>query len=119
MSTWAAVVRIAHLAFVAFMVLAPFGRNRVALVAHLVVMPFVWAHWLLNDDTCALTVLECTLRGVEPSQSFVHSLVGPVYAAGFDATWVASILLWTVTLTKVGWRDVREVALGAWLDPGH
>lgn len=116
MGAAALVVRALHVAFVAFMALAPFSGDRVVLVLHLVTTPFLWVHWLLNDDTCALTLLESRLRGVPAEASFVHSLVGPVYKLRDGdvrvACWVASVALWAVTLRKVGWRDVVAVATG-------
>lgn len=103
-----------HWAFVLFMAWAPFSSNRTALVLHLVVTPFLWLHWLLNDDTCALTLLEKKIRGLEDdSHSFVYNLVSPVYkvrdADVRTVCWMLSILLWLVTLSRVGWGDVREV----------
>ncbi len=101
-----------HLAFVAFMMWAPFSRNRIALLTHLVVTPFLWVHWLLNADTCALTVLERYLRGVDASDSFFHALVGPVYKipdAGVRAlAWIGSVALWIRTARQVGWADLMD-----------
>lgn len=110
----AVVVRALHVAFLAFAILAPFSKVKEVLVAHLLLMPFLWLHWVLNDDTCALTALEQRMRGLpSTSGSFVHSLVSPVYKVSDEEVsalaWVASVLLWLLTLRKVGWTDVREV----------
>lgn len=106
-----------HIGLVIFAVWAPFSGNRTALVAHALLLPFLWVHWLLNDDTCALTILERKLRGVEASESFVHALVSPVYkirdADARAVAWVASVLLWLVSASQVRWADVRDVLLGA------
>ena len=72
-------------------------------------LPFLWFHWILNDDTCALTLIEQKLRGLNPSEckkkSFFFNLVSPVYKIQDDAirqaAWVASIGLWLVTVSKV------------------
>ena len=105
-----AVIRTFHLLFVAFVTLAPFTSNRALLVLHALIVPFLWLHWLLNDDTCALTVLENRLRGVSNDSSFFHALVSPVYKIR-DSTvralcWGATLALWGLTLRKVGWDDV-------------
>lgn len=100
-----------HLVLVGFMVLAPFSANRAVLVAHLVATPFLWLHWLLNSDACALTLLEQQLRGGVPAhRTFMHALVSPVYKVS-DAdvrsvAWLGSALLWLVTLSRVRWSDV-------------
>lgn len=106
----ASVVWLLHAAFVGFMVWAPFSGDRTALLAHLVVTPFLWLHWLLNADTCVLTVLEQRLRGVDASRSFFHALVSPVYKIPDDGVralaWAASVALWLKTARQVGWRDL-------------
>ncbi len=94
-----------HVAFVVWAVAAPFTNSAAMLVLHLITMPFLWLHWLVNDDTCALTLLERRLRGVECDDSFFHRLVSPVYKIS-DANvrlvaWAASVGLWLLTLKKV------------------
>lgn len=105
-------IRVLHILFVMFMVAVPFTTHRSLLVLHLVITPFLWVHWLVNDDTCALTLVESRLRGVPHTHSFFHALVSPVYKiADADvrvACWAASLGLWLLTLTKVGWADVVE-----------
>lgn len=108
---WCAlVIRALHLALLGFVALAPFTSNRTLLVLHVLLVPFLWLHWALNDDTCALTLLENRLRGVSSEQSFCHALVSPVYKIR-DGTaravcWVASVALWLLAVRKVGWEDV-------------
>jgi len=109
----AGLVSVLHTAFVLFMIWAPFSSNRTALVLHLTITPFLWIHWILNDDTCALTLLEKKLRGCDDSSSFFYALVSPVYkvrdADVRSASWLLSVVLWLVTLSKVGWNDVMQV----------
>jgi hypothetical protein len=106
----AALVSAVHVALVAFVVVAPFSENPTALVLHLVGVPFLWLHWLLNDDTCALTVLERAVRGVDARDSFVHAIVSPVYKIRDDtvrrACWVGSLALWLVTVSRF-WFTTR------------
>lgn len=94
-----------HVLFVAWVAITPFTNNKPMLVLHLVVMPFLWLHWLLNNDTCALTVAERYLRGVDKSESFFHNLVSPIYVIKDDDLrgfcWLASFVLWLISLAKV------------------
>lgn len=107
-----------HALFLLWVVVVPFTNNEPMLVLHLIIMPFLWFHWLLNDDTCALTLMERHLRGVDHEDSFFHSLVSPVYKIrDKDArvvSWVVSVLLWLVTVSKVLRRPamVRDVFMG-------
>lgn len=117
-SAWAsAMVAVLHAVFVAFMVAAPWSSNRVVLVTHFLLTPFLWLHWALHDDTCALTQLERYLRGgVAAERTFMHAVVSPVYKIPDEAvavaSWYASVGLWLVTASKLTPGDVREVLLG-------
>lgn len=110
----AALVSLLHWAFILFMLWAPFSSSRTALVLHLLVTPFLWVHWLLNDDTCALTLLEKKMRGLsDDGSSFFYALVSPVYKVRDGdmrvACWVASVALWLVTLSRVSRADVLDM----------
>lgn len=110
----ATLVSVLHMAFVGFMIWAPFSSNRAALVMHLVLTPFLWIHWVLNDDTCVLTALERKLRGLsDDSSSFFYKVVSPIYKISDEhvrlACWLASAALWLVTASKVSWPDVKAV----------
>lgn len=101
-----------HLAYVAFVAWAPFSGHRGAMVLHALTTPMLWVHWLLNDDQCALTLLEKAVRGVEDDRSFFHALVSPVYKVRDAdlrvACWAASVALWLVCVSRLTWADVVE-----------
>jgi hypothetical protein len=107
-----------HILFVMWIVIVPFTQNEPMLVLHLMIMPFLWFHWILNDDTCALTLMERHLRGVSSEDSFFHNLVSPMYKIQDNdirkGAWVISIILWMITLSKVMQRPamIRDVFLG-------
>ena len=104
MTLAALAVRVLHILVVAFVLLAPFSDNASVIRTHVWLVPFLWVHWLLNDDSCALTVLECKLRGVPVGKSFVHDIVSPVYRLGQTSAsslaWVATFLAWTVAMAR-------------------
>jgi hypothetical protein len=116
-SVLATLIWVLHMLFVLWVVITPFTNNEPLLVLHLMVMPFIWFHWLVNDDTCALTIMERQLRGVHSNDSFFHNLVSPIYKIEDNdiraASWIISIALWLITLTKVLQRPgiVRRVFL--------
>jgi hypothetical protein len=45
----------------------------------LIVIPFIFYHWSVNDDTCAMTQLETYVTGKNKDETFFHRLVSPVY----------------------------------------
>lgn len=97
-----------HVAFVAYMAWAPFSHNEGALALSVMLWPLIWVHWVLMDDTCALTLLERRLRGVSSEKSFFHNLVSPVYKIRDEhvrmLAWAASVGLWLVSVARV-WRS--------------
>ena len=46
-----------------------FMLPRKYLLYHLMILPFVFLNWLIDNNNCILTKLECTLRGEEKKQS--------------------------------------------------
>lgn len=74
-----------HFMFVLFVVLTPFIGNNYFLILHVIVVPFMMAHWYMNDNNCALTMMEKKLRknlyGIEPDPNdcFTYNLIAPVY----------------------------------------
>jgi len=123
MSLAANAIYFLHMLLVAWIVITPFQNSEPMLVLHLFSMPFLWLHWLMNDDTCCLTIVECKLRGIEPTdaknKSFFFNLVSPVYkiqdADVRQLAWVLSIVLWLITLHKVLKRPdmIKEMFVNA------
>jgi len=56
------IIRIIHIFLVCFVVIVPFTNSVPLLLLHSVTMPFLMLHWLLNDNTCALSTTEMYLR---------------------------------------------------------
>lgn len=112
-SILANLICIIHIIVVLFVIAVPFTNNDALLTLHFITLPFIWLHWMLNDDTCALTVLEATCRGMtieeaKSGKSFFHNLVSPVYKIEDDdvrsIAWSVSIILWLVTAFKIAKR---------------
>jgi len=79
--TVADIVRLTHFGLVLFMIVTPFIPNVhwTILSIHVTFAASLMFHWYLNEDACFLTLLECSLRGIPMRNSFMHSIVNPVY----------------------------------------
>jgi len=77
--TTADIIALLHFALVCVIVYAPFAKDKRFAVFYILIMPFLFWHWSINDDTCALTELEYRVRGIEKKESFFHKLISPVY----------------------------------------
>ncbi len=114
MSVAANIITVVHVLFVLWMLYAPFSKNPEVRVAFIVLTPFLWIHWILNDSTCALTLLEAKLRGLDGvSESFVHRIVAPVYQIS-DCTmqrvsWLVTIVLWIYAVRHTSYDEFRRL----------
>jgi hypothetical protein len=74
-----------HTIFVLFVVVTPFSTSNYFLLLHIIIVPFVMLHWLLNNNTCALTLFEKSLRekitGIKTSKKdcFTCKIIEPIY----------------------------------------
>lgn len=108
-SITAILISVLHLAFAAFMVIAPFSSSKLLLLLHAIVTPFILFHWIMNNDTCFLTLLERYLRGIDDTEtSFFHSLVSPIYKL---PNIVVGRTVWVITivLCLVSWYRVYQL----------
>ena len=107
-------INIIHIAVILFVVLTPFTNNVLLLLLYLIVIPFIMLHWLVNNDTCAITIMEKVIRSqmkggahVNDQECISYKIIGPVYNFMNDyvdySTWVWSVtlILWCITLYKL------------------
>ena len=62
------------------MLVVPFTKNKKQLEFYSLFIPFLFLHWSLNDDNCALTSMEKLITGKQDNKdTFVGSIIGPIY----------------------------------------
>lgn len=95
-----------HLAVVVAGILLPFFGDRKHLLMYSILVPFVFFHWSVNDDTCALTHLESLLTDEPKDRTFMGRLMGPIYNVSDDAigklTKGVFFSLWFFTQWRLG-----------------
>ena len=73
-------IKIIHLALVAFVIIVPFVKTSWPVdIIHIGTVITLLAHWFANDDGCFLTLVESYFRGVPTTSSFMHGIVNPIY----------------------------------------
>jgi hypothetical protein len=72
-------VNLIHIVITLFILLSPFTDSAPLLLVHISSVISILLHWGYNNDTCFLTLVECKMRGIEQTQSFINSIVSPVY----------------------------------------
>jgi len=110
---------VVHFVFILFVVLTPFIGNNYFLVLHTMIIPFIMFHWYINDNTCALTLMEQTLRNklygeiAKPNACYSYKLIAPIYDFRKDnddmyiPIYVTTIFLWFVSIFRLA-KNYRE-----------
>lgn len=58
----------------------PFTNSNILLHQYSLVIPFLMFHWTVNDDTCALTVVEQFIRGEkDKKKTFAGQVMNKIY----------------------------------------
>jgi hypothetical protein len=72
-------VKLIHILVILFIVITPFIGNNYLLLIHFIVTPFIILHWLLNDNTCCLTIMEKVLAKDKNYKGILSKIIEPVY----------------------------------------
>lgn len=78
------IILFCHFLVVCFVVSVPFFGNNYLLLMHSITVPFMMVHWITNDNTCVLSLMEVEIRkrlGIEIKEQdcFTCQLINPVY----------------------------------------
>ena len=68
-----------HLIFLVAILVVPFTNDIRNLEFYSILIPFLFYHWSVNDDTCALTQAEMYVTGQQKEETFMHRVVSPIY----------------------------------------
>ena len=78
-------INIIHLIVIIFVLAAPFSNSNYLILLHIIIVPFIMLHWLLNNNTCCLTVVEKYIRQktistkIKDEDCFTYQLIAPIY----------------------------------------
>ncbi len=109
----ATLVRVLHVAIVLAVFTFPFSGNDTMLLMEAISLPGIVFHWWLNNDTCALTLLEQYLTGKAKGETFFDMLFGSIYRI---PDWIQTgpvpylicIGLWLYTVWQIRKRQVLQ-----------
>lgn len=102
-----------HILFVLFVIITPFTNSNYLLLIYVIVIPFVMLHWVMNDNTCILTIMEKHARkqlygeDTKTEDCFTCRLIEPVYdfnknySSMSTAIYIITIVLWLIAVYKL------------------
>ena len=103
-------INVLHIIVIIFVLCAPFSGSNYFLFIHVIIVPFIMLHWVLNNNTCSLTVMEKFVRtqtyGVQPmdEECFSYQFIAPIYDFNKNHesfsyfTYVATFSLWSISV---------------------
>jgi hypothetical protein len=104
-----------HLIFLIAILVVPFTNDRRSLEFYSILIPFIFYHWSVNDDTCALTQAEMAITGQPKEETFMGRVVGPIYKMEENEinhlTKTVFFVLWGIVQYRLGHFDnmIRDV----------
>ena len=110
-------VQFVHLLGILFIVIMPFTHEINWLVVHVSACMSIFTHWMANDNTCFMSLVEAKLRGIPKDHSFIHSMVAPIYDMNkkqtCTLTYIILFLLMSLSLYKIftsqRWKDAKQL----------
>jgi hypothetical protein len=95
-------IRFIHLLFILFMILGPFIFNtKLSLLFYIMISIFTMLHWIVVNDTCALTLIEQFLTGRKSDDTFIGKIVKPVYNISNKQITKTTIFLLIIAIMKL------------------
>jgi hypothetical protein len=73
-----------HVMVVLTGIIVPFIGTPQILSLYSIIIPFLFYHWAVNDDTCFLTQVEVFVTDTPKERTFMGRLVGPIYNLSDD-----------------------------------
>ena len=73
-----------HVVLLIITLLLPFIGKQKHLEFYSILIPVLFLHWALNDDTCVLTNLEQMMTDEPKERTFMGRLLGPIYNMSDD-----------------------------------
>jgi hypothetical protein len=78
-------INIIHLIVILLIIIIPFTGSNYLLLLYIIILPFILLHWVLNNNTCCLTVFEQKIREklngetIDKEETYMHKIIAPIY----------------------------------------
>lgn len=106
-------VKLAHYILLIFIIVTPFINIPLLSLLHIIIIPSILLHWILNNNICSLTIMEKFIRRkisskeLENEDCFTCRLIGDVYDFKKNHSqytkflYFSMISLWIINVYKV------------------
>lgn len=107
-------ITLIHFLVICFVVLVPFFGSNYLLLLHSFVVPFIMFHWIINNNTCFLTLVEHQIRkqmnggqDIDPNDCITARIINPIYDFSANNTdsstsiYIVTTILWLIGLCRI------------------
>lgn len=110
-------VQLVHFIGIIWMIIIPFQDEVNLLVVHVSASLSILIHWLANDNTCFLSMVEAKIRGIPKNSGFIHSLIAPIYdmnkiqinCFAYAALFLLAIISIYKIVTSQRWKNMLKL----------
>ena len=108
-------ITLIHILYILFVFLAPFVDSNYLLLLHATMLPFMMLHWICNNNTCFLTMVEKKTRKIiygklDEKDCITCRIFDPIYdfnknhKAYSKIIYIVVILLWFLSIGKIFYK---------------
>ena len=78
-------INIIHLIVILIIIIVPFSGSNYYLLSYIILIPFIMVHWITNNNSCCLTLMEQKIRQkmtgepIDKNETYMHKIIGPIY----------------------------------------
>ena len=94
-------IRLIHYALILFSIAAPLTNNEIWLTLHAIAIPSILMHWVMNENMCALTLLESQLTGNSRDKTFIGQVLHPLFEIKDGIIYALAVGAWFVSIYKL------------------
>lgn len=114
------IIRIIHIVLIGMTIIVPWLNNPMLNCMYFISIPFLLLHWVTNNDTCVLSIIERVVRGLDDKKDcFICTVLEPVFKVNHlpmsELLYVISIGLWSYVCYNIWhrspliWEMLKEV----------
>lgn len=114
-------IKLIHLLLIMFIIITPFTDSTYFNLMICATLPFIIIHWIMNDNTCCLTIMENYMRQrlygkSKKKECLTYKLISPIYdfkknnKRYSQVIYIIAILLLIMSITKLV-RKIRNKEL--------
>lgn len=102
------IIQILHLLLILYVLYGPLLKNPLNMFVYLLIIPMLVLHWVFNNNSCMLTILESKMRNISLDKGFIYRVITPIFKINHLEL---SNVIYFVTITWWIWVMIKMMFL--------